>query len=115
MLTEKEKAAQGLFYDANYDKELLDERSYCKALCYEYNQLHPSKFEERTDLIRKILGTAKGPFLIEQPFLCDYGYNIEIGKNFFANHYCTILDATCSGTFPGSSALPRPRSRYRIS
>lgn len=76
MLTEKEKAAQGLFYDANYDKELLDERSYCKALCYEYNQLHPAKTEERTNLIRTLFGKTNGSFLIEQPFMCDYGYNM---------------------------------------
>jgi galactoside O-acetyltransferase len=92
MLTEKEKAAQGLLYNANYDKELLDERAYCKALCYEYNQLHPAKTEERTALIRTLLGKTNGSFLIEQPFMCDYGYNIEIGRNFFANHNCIILD-----------------------
>lgn len=92
-MTEKEKAALGLLYDANYDKELFDERARCKALCYEYNQLHPSKLEERSDLIRKIVGSINGPFLIEQPFMCDYGYNIEIGTNFYANHNCIILDA----------------------
>ncbi|MNY21902.1 putative acetyltransferase [compost metagenome] len=36
---------------------------------------------------------VKGDFLIEQPFMCDYGYNIEIGKNFYSNHNLIILDA----------------------
>ena len=29
---------------------------------------------------------------IEQPFRCDYGKNIEVGNNFFANYNCVILD-----------------------
>ena len=91
-MTEKEKAAQGLLYNAFYDKELNDERDYCKALCYEYNQLHPAKIGERTSLIQKLFGKTSGSFLIEPPFICDFGYNIEIGSNFFANHNCIILD-----------------------
>jgi galactoside O-acetyltransferase len=91
-MTEKEKASQGLLFNSIYDKELNGERDYCKALCYEYNQLHPAKIGERTSLIQKLFGKTRGSFLIEQPFICDYGYNIEIGSNFFANHNCIILD-----------------------
>jgi maltose O-acetyltransferase len=91
-VTEKEKAAQGLFYNACYDKELIDERAYCKALCYEYNQLHPAKIRERTALIQKLFGKTRGSFSIESPFICDYGYNIEIGSNLYVNHNCIILD-----------------------
>ena len=39
-----------------------------------------------------MLGNTKQDFLIEQPFMCDYGYNIEIGENFYANHNLIILD-----------------------
>ena len=91
-MTEKEKAAQGLLYNANYDKTLIDERTYCKSLCYEYNQLHPTKIFEKTDLVQKLFDKTKKSFLIEPPFMCDYGYNIEIGNNFYANHNCIILD-----------------------
>ncbi|MDF2524594.1 MAG: maa, partial [Clostridiales bacterium] len=35
---------------------------------------------------------AKDSFHIEAPFNCDYGYNIEVGENFYANYGCTILD-----------------------
>ena len=91
-MNEKEKAAQGLLYDANYDQMLLDERAYCKELCYEYNQLHPTKIGEKTALIQKLFGKTKDYFLIEQPFMCDYGYNIEIGSDFYANINCIILD-----------------------
>ncbi len=91
-MNEKEKMLNGLLYDANYDKSLIDERIKCKSLCYEYNNLHPEQLEERKNIIKQILGKTKENFLIEQPFICDYGYNIEIGDNFYANHNLIILD-----------------------
>lgn len=91
-MTEKTKMMMGEIYDANYDKELIAERTKAKDLCYAYNQLLPSKIEERSRLMREILGKTKGNFLIEQPFMCDYGYNIEVGENFYANHNLIILD-----------------------
>ncbi len=92
MKTEKEKAGEGLLYDANYDAELLAERAACKEMCFEYNSLPPSKAAEREELLRKLLGKPGKTFLIEQPFYCDYGYNIEIGENFYMNVNCVILD-----------------------
>lgn len=92
MKSEKEKARDGELYDANYDPQLIAERDVCKDLCFEYNNIHPSKKEDRQNLIRKMLGKTNGSFLIEQPFFCDYGYNIKIGENFYANMNCIILD-----------------------
>ncbi|MDF2668955.1 MAG: maltose acetyltransferase [Paenibacillus sp.] len=92
-MSEKEKAEKGLLYNANHDKALIEERSFAKGLCYEYNQLHPKKVEERKTLIKKLLGKTRENFLIEQPFVCDYGYNIEIGENFYINHNSVMLDA----------------------
>ena len=43
--------------------------------------------------MKKLLGKTHGVFTIIAPFWCDYGYNIEIGENFFANHNTVILDA----------------------
>ncbi len=75
MKTEKEKAQEGLLYDANYDAELLAERTVCKEICFAYNQLPPSKSKERDKLLRGLLGKTGRAFLIEPPFQCDYGYN----------------------------------------
>lgn len=91
-MTEKEKMANKMLYDANYDKELLIDRLEAKDLCYEYNQLKPSNIEEQEKIMKKLLGKTKGNFTIVAPFWCDYGYNIEIGENFFANHNTVILD-----------------------
>lgn len=91
-MTEKEKMLAGKIYDANYDGELLAERARAKELCHEHNLLLPSQTEERERILRSLFGKTGGRFLIEQPFLCDYGYNIEIGERFYANHGLVILD-----------------------
>lgn len=91
-MTEKEKMLNLKMYDANYDKELLSERVAAKELCYEYNHLRPSDEEGQREVIRRLLGKTEGSFCIVAPFWCDYGYNIEIGENFFANHNMVILD-----------------------
>lgn len=91
-MTEKEKMLCGMIYDANYDKQLIEERLECKELCRDYNDLRPKDIAGRDALLRKILGAAGDGLLVEQPFYCDYGYNIRVGKNFFANFNLVILD-----------------------
>lgn len=93
MTSEKEKCRQGELYDANNDAELIAGRQACKLLCHEYNHLLPSEIKCRENIIIKLFGKTCSKFLIEQPFFCDYGYNIEIGENFYANVNCVILDA----------------------
>lgn len=91
-MNEKEKMQKGILYDANYDISLFEERQKCKTLCFEYNHLKPNETEKRENIIKQILGSTKGKFFIEQSFWCDYGYNIEIGENFYSNHNLVILD-----------------------
>lgn len=91
-MTEKEKMLAGMLYDANYDSALIAERLECKELCRDYNDIRPKNIEAREALLRKIIGEVKGNILIEQPFYCDYGYNISVGNNFYANFNLVILD-----------------------
>ncbi len=92
-MDEKEKMLAGKLYDANYNEDLMKERLMVKDKCFEYNNIKPSKIEERTEIMKQILGKTGNQFLIEQPFICDYGYNIEVGENFYSNHNLVILDA----------------------
>lgn len=92
MMTEKEKMQKQMLYNANFDKALLEERMNAKELCYRYNQLRPSDESGQQTIMRQLLGKISGSFCIAAPFWCDYGYNIEIGENFFANHNTVILD-----------------------
>ena len=92
-MTEREKAAAGFLYDANYDKELAELRDKCKDLCWEFNQLRPSAIDEQRAILKRILGhTADDAFILTAPFNCDYGYNISIGKCFYANYNVVMLD-----------------------
>lgn len=93
METEKMKALAGKLYDANRDAELLAERAACADITHRLNSLSPSRSEERAGILRGLLGKAGKCFTIISPFFCDYGYNIEIGENFFMNFNCVILDA----------------------
>ena len=78
--------------DANNDSTLLAERRAAKDLCHTFNLLPPSDLTGRAEIIKKLLGHTEEDFLFEGPFWCDYGYNIRIGKNFYANHDLVILD-----------------------
>ena len=91
-MTEKEKCRLGLLYDANYDPEILADRERAKELLYDYNHLRPSKQIGRTELLKKLLGKTGENLIVEPPFTCDYGYNIEVGENFYANVNLVILD-----------------------
>lgn len=81
-----------MIYDANNDVALIAERLKCKELCRDYNDLRPRETEARVDLLHKMLGEIKSAIIIEQPFYCDYGYNIRVGENFYANFNLIILD-----------------------
>ncbi len=91
-MTEKEKCLQGELYNANFDQELIRERRNCKTLCQEYNSIPYSDDNYRKKVLKDILKQDYENLLIEQPFICDYGYNIHFGKNFYSNHNLIILD-----------------------
>ena len=92
-MTEQEKAAAGLLYDANYDPALLEQRRRCKELCHTFNQLSPALREtEGAQLLRTLLGSVGARPVINPTFWCDYGYNITLGDDFYANHNCVMLD-----------------------
>lgn len=91
-MDERQKMLSGLLYDGNYDEELKQERILCKTLCHKYNSLSPSEVVERKSILKELLGVTKENFWIEPPFWCDYGYNIEVGENFYSNHNLVILD-----------------------
>lgn len=82
----------GALYDANYDTELIAERTAAKELCFELNNLRPSMVAERDEIVRRLLGQVGKNCCIESPFHCDYGYNIVAGDNFYMNVGCIILD-----------------------
>ncbi|MFD7522991.1 sugar O-acetyltransferase [Paenibacillus chitinolyticus] len=104
-LTEKQKMLAGKPYKA-FGEELLLERQHAKEVLFDYNALRPGEVEKRNELLRSLLGRAGKAFFIEPPFRCDYGYNISLGENFYANYNLTVLD--CNRVTIGNNVLIGP-------
>ena len=74
-MTEKEKAAAGYLYNANYDEEILADISRCNDLCHEFNQLKPSERTAQNEILKKIFGQMGNDVIVNTLFWCDYGYD----------------------------------------
>lgn len=109
MRSEKEKMLAGELYNA-FDPVLLAERQRAKELCFHYNQLNPVQAsDQRREILEQLLPTITtmdNPAWIESPFYVDYGVHLHLGKNFYANHGCTILD--CNVITIGDNCLLAP-------
>ena len=82
----------GELYSA-VDTELLRELNEVKEIIHDYNSLRPSECEKRLEILKTLLGhIGDDKIIINQPFYCDYGKQISVGKRFFANFSLTILD-----------------------
>ena len=91
-MTEKEKMLAGLVYDAK-NPELIAELGATREVLYEFNMLRPSEILRMKEILKGLFGkVGDDDFIINQPFRCDYGKQISIGKRFFANFNFTVLD-----------------------
>ena len=90
-MNQKERMLAGLPYKAWLDG-LEEERVACKRKIYRYNQIMPGQWAELDEALRGLLGRAGKNAYIEPPFRCDYGWNIEVGDDFYANYNLTVLD-----------------------
>ena len=91
-MTEKEKMLAGEIYSA-VDQKLLEELTATRDKIFEYNSLRPSETKRMKEIIKELFGhVADDEFNLNQPFRCDYGKQISIGKRFFANFNFTVLD-----------------------
>jgi maltose O-acetyltransferase len=92
MMTEKEKMLAGELYSA-VDEELLRELNAVKDIIHDYNLLRPTDNEAKLRMLKQLLGhVADDHIIINQPFYCDYGKQISVGRRFFANFNFTVLD-----------------------
>lgn len=88
--SEKQKMIAGELYKSG-DALLISERRRARQLLHDYNHSSPDDEERRKQWLNELLGTHQGAY-IEPTFRCDYGYNIHLGKSFYANFDCVILD-----------------------
>lgn len=90
-MNNKERMLKELPYKAWLDN-LPEERLRNRILLHEFNHIAPDNEKRITQLLSEILGKSDENTTILPNFYCDYGKNIYVGKNFFANFNCTILD-----------------------
>lgn len=93
-------------YDVN-DTTLVAEREHARDL---YDELNQTSFHDKAklkQLVTELFGSVGDNAEVRPRFICDYGYNIHVGDNFFANFDCILLD-TCPITI-GDNCLLAPR------
>jgi len=90
-MTEKEKMLAGIPFNG-MDKELILDRSLTRNNIFNFNNSIINDGKAKQKLLKSLLGSfGKGSY-IENPFLCDYGYNIHLEKQVFINYDCIMLD-----------------------
>ncbi|QLT98458.1 maltose O-acetyltransferase [Enterobacter hormaechei] len=90
MSEEKQKKIAGEYYRPG-DDTLRADRLRARHIVHRYNHTAPDEKAERRALLADLLGQSEGTY-IEPSFRCDYGYNIYLGNNFYANFDCVMLD-----------------------
>ena len=91
MKSEKEKMLNGELYDAA-DPVLVEERIKARKITRLFNETLDTEVNKRSQLLKELFGSTGENIHVESTFRCDYGYNIHVGHNFFANFDCVILD-----------------------
>lgn len=88
-MTNKERRDSEMLYIT--DDSVMEEQAIARRLCQKLNTMDRSDFKGLKAVVKELLGKSDDAW-INPPFYCDYGKNIEVGRNFFANYNCTILD-----------------------
>ncbi|POP33868.1 sugar O-acetyltransferase [Lactonifactor longoviformis] len=88
-MNNQERRDLGMAYIA--DESVMEEQKVCRKILHRLNTADPSNFDEIGRIVKELLGKSEQA-CINPPFYCDYGTHIEVGKNFFANYNCTIID-----------------------
>lgn len=73
------------------DEAVMQEMLCCRRILQRLNTADYADLEKIAGIVKELLGKSENAF-INPPFYCDYGSHIEVGKNFFANYNCTIID-----------------------
>lgn len=89
--TEWAKMLAGEVYEAGHHG-FLERLMATRERLWEFNGLRPSMVDEQLAILRGLFGSCGQNIIVNQPFRCDFGCNIHVGENFFANFNLTVLD-----------------------
>ncbi len=85
----RERRDLGMAYIS--DDAIMEEQKVCRKILQRLNTVDRSDFEAIGTIVKELFGKSENAF-VNPPFYCDYGKHIEVGRNFFANYNCTIID-----------------------
>lgn len=91
MKSEKQKMIDGEFYQPE-DPELRKDRLLARQATRYYNATTEEDVVKRVGMLKDLFGSTGKAISMEPNFHCDYGYNIHVGENFYANFNCVMLD-----------------------
>lgn len=91
MKSEKDKMLAGKMYDPQ-DAELRQNRMNARRLSRLFNETTEMDGQDRTTLLKKLFGSTGENIHVEPTIRCDYGFNMHVGNNFYANFDCVFLD-----------------------
>ena len=88
-MTNQERRDKGILYIS--DPSVMNEQKRARRLTQKLNTMDRADFEGIQAVIKELFGKCEDAW-VNPPFYCDYGHNIEVGKNTFINYNCTIID-----------------------
>jgi maltose O-acetyltransferase len=88
------------------DSELVAARLACRERLARYNHSAPGDRDARTRQLIELCAAVGHGSWVEPPFYCDYGTNITLGRHFYANFNCVVLD--CAAVSFGDDVLLGP-------
>lgn len=87
--------------------ELVEAREKAVFLTSQYNTTFGKPASVREELLSTILKKIGRNVHFEPVFRCEFGFNISLGDNFYANFDCVMLDA--APIYIGNNVLLGPR------
>lgn len=91
LATQRALMVSGQMYDDLTD-ELIAARARAVALSDDYNRTFGQPQQVREAALRKLLKSVGAGAHFEPTFRCEFGFNITLGKSFYGNFDCVILD-----------------------
>ncbi|WP_325892569.1 sugar O-acetyltransferase [Grimontia sp. NTOU-MAR1] len=91
-MTEFEKMQHGMPYSP-VDPELTQFRYASRRLCQQFNTIDPADVDAHEMLITKLFAIRGKGVVVEAPFTCSYGMNVNVGNNVAFGPNCTIIDS----------------------
>ena len=83
------------------DEAVAAKLARCQNLLYDFNHTRFTELDRRKALLRELFAETKGDFYVEPPLYANWGCNVHIGRDFYANFHLTLVDDAdiCFGDF----------------